>query len=86
MAIGLGWRWFLLASAVRQALAAPYGATLFVMLFPLTTHTVLLAAFYFTIFLMVLCGYLSALFAPGVAGAINPVSEGYQPAHAGAKA
>lgn len=83
VAIGLGWRWFLLASAERQALAAPYGATLFVMLFPLTTHTVLLAAFYFTIFLMVLCGYLSALFAPGVEDAINQTSKADQPAHAG---
>ena len=64
LAIGLGWRWFLLASPERQALAAPYGATLVVMLFPLTTHTVLLAAFYFTLLLMVLGGYLSALFSP----------------------
>ena len=64
LAIGLGWRWFLVASPERQALAAPYGATLVVMLFPLTTHTVLLAAFYFSLLLMVLGGYLSALFSP----------------------
>jgi len=62
LAIGLGWRWFVVASPERRALAAPYGATLVVMLFPLTTHTVLLAAFYFSILLMVLGGYLSALF------------------------
>jgi hypothetical protein len=55
-----------MASSERRAIAAPYAATLLVMLFPLTTHTVLLAAFYFTIFLMVLCGFLSALFAPGI--------------------
>jgi len=80
VAIGLGWRWFLVASAERQALAAPYGATLFVMLFPLTTHTVLLAAFYFTIFLMVLCGYLSALFAPAVVEVSSPAAPVNQPA------
>jgi len=75
LAIGLGWRWFLVASAERQALAAPYGAILFVMLFPLTTHTVLLAAFYFTLLLMVLGGYLSALFSPEIALIANPAEE-----------
>nr|WP_242036326.1 O-antigen ligase family protein [Cyanobium sp. FACHB-13342] len=67
LAIGLGWRWFLLATPERQALASPYGATLFVILFPLTTHTVLFAAFYFSLLLMVLGGYLSALFSPELA-------------------
>ena len=56
LAVGLGWRWFLLASPDRRAIAAPYGATLLVMLFPLTTHTVLFAAFYFSLLLLILGG------------------------------
>ena len=62
--IGLGWHWLANASRERQEIAAPYAASIAVMLFPLSTHHVLLAAFYFSIFLMVLCGFLSALFAP----------------------
>ena len=64
LAIGLGWRWFALASQERQRMAAPYAATLLVMLFPLTTHTVLFAAFYFTLIIMILGGFLTALFSP----------------------
>ena len=64
LAIGLGWRWFALASQERQRMAAPYAATLLVMLFPLTTHTVLFAAFYFTLIIMTLGGFLAALFSP----------------------
>ena len=64
LAIGLGWRWFALASKERQRMAAPYAATLLVMLFPLTTHTVLFAAFYFTLIIMTLGGFLAALFSP----------------------
>jgi hypothetical protein len=45
-------------------MAAPYAATLLVMLFPLTTHTVLYAAFYFCLLIMVLGGFLAALFSP----------------------
>ena len=57
LAIGLGWRWFALASQERQRMAAPYAATFLVMLFPLTTHTVLFAAFYFTLIIMILGGF-----------------------------
>ena len=64
LAIGLGWRWFALACQERQRMAAPYAATLLVMLFPLTTHTVLFAAFYFTLIIMILGGFLAALFSP----------------------
>ena len=64
LAIGLGWRWFALACQERQRMAAPYAATLLVMLFPLTTHTVLFAAFYFTLIIMTLGGFLAALFSP----------------------
>jgi O-antigen ligase len=63
-AIGLSWRWFALACHERQIMAAPYAATLLVMLFPLTTHTVLFAAFYFTLIIMTLGGFLAALFSP----------------------
>jgi O-antigen ligase len=83
LAIAMGWRWFLIASSERRALAAPYAATLFVMLFPVTTHTVLYAGFYFTLLIMVLGGFLSALFAaeavdtPGLESAgLEPISEG----------
>ena len=64
LAIALGWRWFALACQERQRMAAPYAATLLVMLFPLTTHTVLFAAFYFTLIIMILGGFLAALFSP----------------------
>ena len=64
LAIGLGCRWFTLACQERQRMAAPYAATLFVMLFPLTTHTVLFAAFYFSLIIMILGGFLAALFSP----------------------
>ena len=64
LAIGLGWRWFALACQERQRMAAPYAATLLVMLFPLTTHTVLFAAFYFTLIIMILGGFFAALFSP----------------------
>ena len=64
LAIVLGWRWFALACQERQRMAAPYAATLLVMLFPLTTHTVLFAAFYFTLIIMILGGFLAALFSP----------------------
>ena len=64
LAIGLGWRWFALACQERQRMAAPYAATLLVMLFPLTTHTVLFAAFYFSLIIMILGGFLAALFSP----------------------
>jgi O-antigen ligase len=64
LAIALGWRWFALACHERQRMAAPYAATLLVMLFPLTTHTVLFAAFYFCLLIMVLGGFLAALFSP----------------------
>ena len=64
LAIGLGWRWFALACQERQRMAAPYAATLLAMLFPLTTHTVLLAAFYFSLLIMILGGFLAALFSP----------------------
>lgn len=64
LAIVLGWRWFTLACQERQRMAAPYAATLLVMLFPLTTHTVLFAAFYFSLIIMILGGFLAALFSP----------------------
>ena len=64
LAIALGWRWFALACQERQRMAAPYAATLLVMLFPLTTHTVLFAAFYFSLIIMILGGFLAALFSP----------------------
>lgn len=64
LAIGLSWRWLALACQERQRMAAPYAATLLVMLFPLTTHTVLFAAFYFTLLIMTLGGFLAALFSP----------------------
>jgi O-antigen ligase len=64
LAIGLCWRWFALACQERQRMAAPYAATLLIMLFPLTTHTVLFAAFYFTLIIMILGGFLAALFSP----------------------
>jgi O-antigen ligase len=83
LAIGLGLRWFLMASPERRALATPYGATLVVMLFPLTTHTVLLAAFYFTLLLMLLGGYLSALFSPH---ALDPIGLNSAPAEVDSEA
>jgi O-antigen ligase len=64
IAIGLGYRWFRNATQERQELAAPYASSLIVMLFPFSTHHVLLAAFYFSIFLLVIGGFLSALFSP----------------------
>ncbi len=74
LAIALGWRWFALACHERQRMAAPYAATLLVMLFPLTTHTVLFAAFYFCLLIMVLGGFLAALFSPEavIAAQIEP--------------
>ena len=63
-AIGLGWRWFALVCQERQRMAPPHAATLLVMLFPLTTHTVLFAAFYFTLAIMILGSFLAALFIP----------------------
>ena len=63
-AIALASKWFLTTSPERQSSAIPYAYTLVVMLFPLATHTSLYRAFHFSIFLMALCGFLSALFSP----------------------
>ena len=62
--IYLAWRWFAVAPIQRREAAAPYAYSLIVMLFPLATHTSLFRAFHFCIFLMVLCGFISALFSP----------------------
>jgi O-antigen ligase len=64
-------RWFLKSSPERQSSAIPYAYTLVVMLFPLATHTSLYRAFHFSIFLMVLCGFLSALYSPSIGECLN---------------
>jgi len=56
------YRWFIYAPAWRQELAMPYATTLIVMLFPLASHTTLFRAFHLSIFLLIVCGFLSALF------------------------
>lgn len=67
-------RWFLISSPERQSTAIPYAYTLVVILFPLATHTSLYRAFHFSIFLMVLCGFLSALFSPNI-GNLSNISD-----------
>ena len=64
-------RWFLKSSPERQSSAIPYAYTLVVMLFPLATNTSLYRAFHFSIFLMVLCGFLSALYSPSIGECLN---------------
>jgi O-antigen ligase len=64
-------RWFLKSSPERQSSAIPYAYTLVVMLFPLATHTSVYRAFHFSIFLMVLCGFLSALYSPSIGECLN---------------
>ena len=63
-AIALASKWFPTSSPDRRSSAIPYAITLAVMLFPLATHTSLYRAFHFSIFLMVLYGFLSALLSP----------------------
>jgi len=40
----------------------PCTTTLIIMLFPLASHTTLFRAFHLSIFLLIVCGFLSALF------------------------
>ena len=70
-AIVLASKWFLTSTPDRRSSAIPYAYTLIVMLFPLATHTSLYRAFHFSIFLMVLCGFLSALYSPSIGECLN---------------
>lgn len=62
------WSWYSSAPPSRKAMAAPYAYTLIVILFPLASHTSLFRAFHFTIFLLILSGFLSALFSSAETG------------------
>ena len=59
--IGFGAGWYLRAPPERRAAAAPYGASLAAIAFPIQSQPVLFTLWWFPVVVLLLCGFLTAL-------------------------